>query len=161
MTSIDTGAMDALISAVGWVFGISMLLVGGSLYGFAFWWAPAIRTTSLGKPLARAVVAWIGIGLVTFGAAGVAIGTESLLGYPFGSSSGGLVLFAYLLGMRLATWELAVSHGLLHQLHERTDSGLHLACAWATAALYAAAWGFFVLLAFICFVVGSNMAFNS
>ncbi|MCA9605624.1 MAG: hypothetical protein KC619_08525 [Myxococcales bacterium] len=161
MTSFDTGAMDALISAIGWVFGISMFLVGSSLLGFSFWWARTMETTGLGKPLTRALIAWVGIGVTTVGAGGMGIGTESALGYPFGDSSGGLVVFAYLLGIRLATWELAVSHGLLHQLAQRTESGVHQVCAWSTGALLAMTWCLLAIMSFLCFVVGLNMAFAS
>ncbi len=162
MTGFDTDAYDAIIVGVGWLLGLSMVLVGGSLVAFTFWWATQMsRVRGLGKPLARALLAWTGIGLATFGAASIAIGTEAALGYPFGDSSGGMVLFAYLLGLRLATWELAVSHGVLHGLTARTESTLHQAAAWVTAAFLAGASLLFVAHGFICFVVGLNMAFGS
>ncbi len=158
--SFDTDSLDAIITGVGWLVGLSMVLVGGSIVGFAFWWARALEAPGLGKLALRAVPSWAGILLVSSGAAGIAVGTEAALGYPFGASSGGLVLFAYLLGLRLATWELALAHGLLRQLAARTGAGLHAACAGLCGAALGGAWLLLCAHSFICFVVGLNMAFG-
>ena len=156
--SIDNQSIGAIISAIGWLVGLSMLLVGGSILGFAFWWARALVAPGLAKLFLRSTLAWIGIVLTTFGTAGICLGTEVALGAPFGRSSGGMVLFAYLLGLRLITFELATSHGLLRQLERRTDSGLHDVLAWVTGAAGALAWVITAGFGFLCFVTAINMA---
>ena len=160
MTSFDVESVDAFITAIGWVLGLSLIFVASSVVGFTFWWAQALDEPGLLTLIGRTMLAFFGILLITAGGASCAIGTESALGYPFGASSGGTVLFAYLLGLRLATLELAASHGLLRQLADRTESTLHTAFAMATLATGSLVWGFTALLSFICFVVAMNMAFG-
>ncbi|MBX3273775.1 MAG: hypothetical protein KF729_26155 [Sandaracinaceae bacterium] len=155
--TFDTQSIDAVIGALGWILGLSLTLSAGSGLAFAMWWALALDAPGLAKLALRAALAWASLLVTTLGIASLGVAIEVSLGYPFGASSGGLSLFAYLAGLRMATAELAVSHGLLRQHAQRTGSGASAAAAAATAGALALAWGCAALMTFVCAVVGLNM----
>ncbi len=155
--SIDTQSLDTTISAIGWVLGLSCVLVAGSVVGFTTWWARALTSPSLGKLLGRTTIALVGIGGLVVGAVLIAIGAEVTAGTPFGPASGGTVVYAYLMGALLATFEIGRTHDLLREHAERTDSRLShglsvLALATTCGTLLLSA-----LIAFAAFVVTLNM----
>ena len=156
--SIDANSLDAMVSAMGWLLGLSSALVAGSIFGFTSWWASALRAPSLAVLLGRGVLAFFAIGLLTFGLAAIAIAIEAMAGYPFGPSSGGTVLLAYVTGMRLATFELAVSAVMLTQHSERTDATLSRLLATLTSAFTVVSWYLTTALAFIVAIVMLNMS---
>lgn len=156
--SIDTQALDAVIGTFGWVVGLALILVATSLFGLTVHFARSLVDPGLGRIVGRAVLAFVAIAMITAGGALLGIGTEAFLGYPFGESSGGTVLFAYLGGLALSTMELAMTFGLARRLADRSESRLHALFAWATLAAGHVACVLTLILAFVCLVVGINMA---
>lgn len=159
--SIDTQTLDAVMISFGWLLGISLSLIALSGVGFVFWWAQAMEAPGLVKITARAALSWMMIAVAVVGAMSIAVAVEASLGFPFGASSGGLVLWAYLLGLTLGTWELATSFALLHQKAEREDSGVCRGLAAMTAATGVFVWALRAATTFICVVVALTMAFGS
>lgn len=158
MVSIDTQSLDAVIGTFGWVVGLALILVATSVFGLTVFWARALDEPGLGRIIGRTVLAFLAVGMMTGGGMLLGIGTEAFLGYPFGQTSGGTVLFAYLLGLTLATMELALTHGLARRLADRTESTLPGLFAWGAFGLGQVTWGLTLAMAFICFVVAINMA---
>jgi len=148
------------MTGFGWLLGLSLTLIAASGVGFVLWWAPAMERPGLLKITARAFVSWASIGLAVIGAMSLAVAIEASLGFPFGASSGGLVLWAYALGLTLGTWELATSLGLLHQRAEREGSGLARACATMTAGLGAIVWALKVAMLWVAGLVLFVMLFG-
>ena len=135
-----------------------MILVGFSMFGLAVHFARTIDPASVARILGRGALAFVAIVTMTIGGWLAALGTEALLGFPFGDSSGGLVLFAYLGGLALGTMELSLTHGLLRRSADATESMPVELTAHAVFVAGQLALCLTLLMAFICFVVAITMA---
>jgi len=158
--SIDTQTLDAVMISFAWLLGASLGLIAASGVGFVFWWAQAMERPGLAKITIRAALSWLSIAVAVVAGMSLAIGLEASLGYPFGASSGGLVLWAYVLGLALGTRELATSFALLHRRAEREDSGLGRAMAAMTAATGVFVWASKVVMQAVAGLVTFVMLFG-
>lgn len=107
--------IDTILASAGWIGGLMLLGVAGSLLGLAWWWAQAMDEIDLPRLFARGFLAGLGLVLTLAGTWGLAIGTEVALGYPLGRSSGGTALIAYWVTLALTNRDLCLSAALLHR----------------------------------------------